>query len=224
MGKSMFMQSYVDRMKVFREVCAGKRILHLGCSSGKFIEDRIKRGDLLHAELAKVTSDLHGLDLDAESIKVLQRMGFDNLWEGNAEDLGRVGLPTGYFDVVVAGDLLEHITNPGRMLDGIKALLRADGVLLLSTNNAFGINYQARRWLGVYSEHPEHVVFYSPETLVHTFQRHGYVVDTLYGAYTVPPYTALKKAIFFLGSPLLRIFPVLAGTLVVVARIGVEAS
>ena len=220
MDQSAFMKSYVDRMKMFREVCTGGKILHLGCSSGKFIEERIRRGDLLHGELAKVASELHGLDLDSESISALRRMGFGNLWEGNAENLGQVGLPKAHFDVVVAGDLLEHITNPGGMLDGIKPLLGKGGVLLLSTNNAFGINYQVRRWLGMYSEHPEHVVFYSPETLVHTFERHGYVVKTLYGAFTVPPYTALKKVLFFLGSPLLRMFPVLAGTLVLVAQVG----
>jgi 2-polyprenyl-3-methyl-5-hydroxy-6-metoxy-1,4-benzoquinol methylase len=220
MNSPEIMKSYVNRMEVFRTVCSGKKVLHLGCSSGKFIEDRIRRGDLLHAELAGVASELHGLDLDEASVEILRRMGFENLWIGNAEHLGSVGLPAAHFDVVVAGDLLEHITNPGGMLDGIRKLLSANGVLLLSTNNAFGLNYQVRRWLGIYSEHPEHVVFYSPETLAHTFERHGYRVNTMQGAYTVPPYTAMKRALFFIGSPLLRVFPVLAGTLVVVAQIG----
>jgi SAM-dependent methyltransferase len=121
------------------------------------------------------------------------------------------------FDIVLAGDLLEHITRPGAMLESAKSLLKPNGRFIVSTNNAFGLHYQLRRWAGRYKEHFEHVCFYSPETLLHLFQRHGYRVVAMYGAYTVPPTGLRNRILFGLGRPLFRLFPVLAGTLIVVA-------
>ncbi len=122
------------------------------------------------------------------------------------------------FDVVLAGDLLEHITCPGLMLNGIRRFLAVDGLVVMSTNNAFGLHFQIKRWLGIYKEHFEHVAFFSPETLRNLFERHRYEIVEMYGAYTVPPYSLKQKILFYLGSPLFKLFPVLAGTLIVVAR------
>ena len=208
---------YVSRMEKFAEWCRGKSVLHLGCSSGRYIEDRLARGTFLHELLRKEARHLAGLDLDAESLRKMGGMGYANLYHGNAERLDEAGI-AGPFDVIVAGDLLEHITRPGAMLDTARPLLGPQGKLIISTNNAFGLHYQIKRWLGRYSEHFEHVCFYSPETLVHLFERHGYRIAALYGAFTVPPHSAMQKLQFALGSPLFRLFPVLAGTLIVVAE------
>ena len=88
---------------------------------------------------------------------------------------------------------------------------------MLSTVNAFGLHFQLRRWLGAYTEHPEHVCFYSPETIVNLLERHGYVVQEMYGCYNEPPRTWKRKLEFAVGMPLLKIAPVLAGTLIAVA-------
>lgn len=203
-------------MQKFKDWCKNKRVLHLGCSSGKYIEDRIKRGTFLHGILNETASQLAGLDIDAQSLETMRKIGFSHLYQGNAEKLETSGIKD-KFEVVIAGDLLEHITCPGAMLNGVLNLLETNGKFIISTNNAFGLHYQIKRWLGRYTEHFEHVCFYSPETLAHLFERHNYKILKLYGAYTVPPHTTIDKILFAIGSPLFRVFPVLAGTLVVVA-------
>ena len=208
---------YISRTNKFTEWCTDKNVLHLGCSSGRYIQDRIKRGTFLHALLANSASKLSGLDIDEESLEIMKNMGFTNLYLGNVEKLSDSHLNE-VFDIIIAGDLLEHITCPGSMLEGVKDLLPQTGQFIISTNNAFGLHYQIKRWLGLYEEHFEHVCFYSPETLIHLFERHGYTVKSLYGAYTVPPYSLKDKILFALGSPLFRLFPVLSGTLVVIAE------
>ena len=50
-------------------------------------------------------------------------------------------------------------------------------------------------------------------------ERHGYTVVEMHGAYTEPPYTLPQKLKFMIGAPLYRIFPILAGTLIVVATL-----
>lgn len=213
------LRSYTSRIDFLIKQCIGKNVLHLGCSSGKYIEDRLKRGSLLHERIIKVAYKLSGLDIDEESLSVMrEKLGYDNLYQGNVENLDDVNIDE-QFDIVLAGDLLEHITRPGSMLEGAKRLLAPEGKFIVSTNNAFGLNYQIRRWSGTFKEHFEHVCFFSPETLLHLFERHGYAVTEMHGAYTEPPYSLIQKLKFSLGMPLYKIFPVLAGTLIVVANV-----
>ncbi len=211
------LSGYTSRLDYLLTACANKKVLHLGCSSGRYIQARIERGSLLHDKLAGVVGSLHGVDIDKKSLDLMKSLGFRNLYFGNVEQLDKVNINE-TFDIVLAGDLLEHITRPGSMLDGIMGLLDKDGKVIISTNNAFGLNYQLRRWTGNFREHFEHVCFFSPETLLHLFDRHGFHVIEMYGAYTEPPYTTLNKIKYFFGSYLYRIFPVLAGTLIVVAK------
>jgi 2-polyprenyl-3-methyl-5-hydroxy-6-metoxy-1,4-benzoquinol methylase len=210
---------FLSRVDFLRDICRNKRVLDLGCSSGQFIQDRLNRGSLLHAILQKEARALYGMDLDGASLAVMRDLGFGNLYEGNAENLDELNLDE-TFDVVLAGDLLEHVTRPGAMLDGIKRFMHpVSGQFVVSTPNAFGLNFQIRRWMGNYTEHPEHVCFYSPETPQHLLERHGYHVQEMQGCYTEPPHTWKRKIEFAVGSPLFRMAPVLAGTLIAVARL-----
>ena len=215
----MRVEHFLSRVDFLREVCRDKRVLHLGCSSGQFIKDRIDRGSLLHEILQQEARILYGIDLDGASLATMRKLGFANLCEGNAECLDELSSDE-TFDVVLAGDLIEHVTHPGAMLDGIKRLLQPKtGKFVVSTPNAFGLHFQMRRWMGRYSEHPEHVCFYSPETLQHLLERHGHRVQAIQGCYTEPPYTWKRKLEFALGSPLFRLMPVLSGTLMAVATL-----
>jgi 2-polyprenyl-3-methyl-5-hydroxy-6-metoxy-1,4-benzoquinol methylase len=207
---------YVSRLAFLRERCRDRRVFHLGCSSGQFLEDRLHRRSLLHAILSEEAQELYGLDLDAKSLETMRSMGYQHLYHGNAEQLDDLPMEE-TFDVVLAGDLLEHITRPGAMLDGVKRFMKPTGQFIVSTNNAFGFHYQLRRWTGRYAEHPEHVSFFSPETLAHLFERHGYQVLAMYGAFTEPPHGWQQQLKFAIGSPLFRLAPVLSGTLIVVA-------
>lgn len=210
--------SYTSRMEFLLKHSENKKVLHLGCSSGRYIQDRLERGSLLHTSLSDTASKLSGIDLDGESLVVMrEKLGHTDLYQGDVEKLDDVSLDE-TFDIVLAGDLLEHITCPGAMLNGIKRFLNDNGTVIISTNNAFGLNYQLRRWSGNFKEHFEHVCFFSPETLLHLFERHGYKVVEMHGAYTEPPYTLAKKIKFMLGAPLYRKFPILAGTLIIVAQ------
>ncbi|WP_297527361.1 class I SAM-dependent DNA methyltransferase [Thiohalobacter sp.] len=217
-GVSTSVKTYISRPDFLSELCQEKAILHLGCSSGSHIRARLNRGTLLHATLASYARSLYGIDIDRASLDIMRNeLGYDNLFEGDVQKLEEVPIDR-TFDIVLAGDLLEHVTCPGAMLEGVKRFLdNPSGKFVISTNNAFGLHFQIRRWLGRYVEHIEHVCFYSPETLVNLFQRHGYKIEALYGAYTEPPTTMKQKLKFAVGVPLFKLFPHLAGTLVVVA-------
>ena len=215
--------SYLSRLAFLRDRTRGRAVLHLGCSSGRCIQDRLDRNSLLHGFLSEETSELYGLDIDPGSLSRMRDGGFANLYEADVESLEKLELNK-QFDLVLAGDILEHLSRPGSMLDGVKRFLRQNGELKISTNNAFGFHYQLRRWMGHYTEHFQHVCFFSPETLLHLLERHGYRVREMYGAYTEPPHTWKQKLEFALGKPLFKLAPVLAGTLIVVAALKSESN
>lgn len=216
-GTTTNVDKFISRRSYFREIAKNCNVLHLGCSSGTFLKARINRGSLLHTDLHNSANILYGIDLDGESLGIMrEELGYDNLYEGDVQKLENISLNEN-FDIVLAGDLLEHITCPGAMLEGIKPLLSSNGSFVISTVNAFGLHFQIKRWLGRYVEHFEHICFYSPETLVNLFERHSYEVKIIYGAYTEPPFSWSQKIKFIFGYPLFKLFPVLAGTLIVVA-------
>ena len=47
------------------------------------------------------------------------------------------------FDVIVAGDVLEHLPRPGDLLTALKPLLKSDGTLLVSLPNVANVTVRA---------------------------------------------------------------------------------
>lgn len=77
-------------------------------------------------------------------------------------------------DVVVAGELIEHLDRTGPFLDAVKQLVRPDGVLIVTTPNGLSLtNFLAslfRREL----VNVDHVAWFSQRTLATLLGRHGW--------------------------------------------------
>jgi hypothetical protein len=61
--------------------------------------------------------------------------------------------------------VIEHLPNPGQFLEGCRNALTADGLLLITTVNAFGVARFAKAMLSHEAVHPEHTAYYSHRTL-----------------------------------------------------------
>ena len=71
------------------------------------------------------------------------------------------------FDVVVAGDVLEHVDNQGLFLDNIHRHLREDGTLIITTPNAKWINV-------IFRPNPTHTLWHDRYTLIRILDCHGF--------------------------------------------------
>lgn len=174
----------IQRLDLIRQMCAGKRVLHLGCTNYPYTKDAIGSDMLLHFELEKVTSELWGIDADSEGIEILQHHGSKNLVQGDLEALQNCELK-GTFDVIVAGEVIEHLNNPGLFLNGIKRFMDDSSELILTTVNAYCamrfFYYGARGRRGKAEPvHPDHVAYYSYSTLKLLAERHGLEVKRFY--------------------------------------------
>jgi hypothetical protein len=118
--------------------------------------------------------------LDIEGIEILRNAGYKNLAVADVEQLAHEN-PFGSidFDVIVAGEILEHLSNPGYFLDNIRVLLRRPtSKLLLTTVNAYcAYRFVFTLLVGRENVHQDHVAYYSRSTLLKLLTRHGYEID-----------------------------------------------
>jgi SAM-dependent methyltransferase len=168
----------VQRVDFIKEACRGKKVLHLGCTDYPFTEKVIECNMLLHFELAEIAEELHGFDFDQAGIDILARHGTENLYRADLERLEEVPLNE-KFDVIVAGEMIEHLSNPGLFLRGIKRFMHDETDLLITTINAYGgmrFAIYALRGKGGTNEpvHPDHVSYYSYKTLSLVLKRENF--------------------------------------------------
>jgi len=169
-----------ERTDYILEACRGKRVLHVGCTDMPYTEQKLRGNYLLHADIEKVAAVQYGIDLSEEGIKMLQDAGFKNLAVGDVEEIATKN-PFGdvEFDIILAGEIVEHLSNPGLFLAGIRPLLKSpDARLIITTVNAT-CAYRVLYTLLTNDEkvHPDHVFYYSRKTLTELVRRYNYVVE-----------------------------------------------
>ncbi len=171
----------VQRLDEISKYCRGKKVLHLGCADSPYTQTAIEAGSLLHFELEKIAGELYGFDFDDASLNILRERGSTNLYVADLEHLENTELDE-TFDVIVAGEMIEHLNNPGLFLDGIKRFMDGNTRLLVTTINAYcGMRFfrygLTKRYGRNEPVHPDHVAYYSYSTLSLLLNRHGLAVE-----------------------------------------------
>lgn len=167
----------VDRNPFLIDRARGKKVLHLGCADEHLVDLKLKNNAHLHAQLASVASELWGVDVSAEGILQLRQAGFTNLIHGDVERLDDIDeLRDQHFDVIIAGELIEHLSNPGLFLKGCRGLCSPDTELILTTPNALVYSQPIFACLNREAVHPDHTLFWSPSTLRTLIRRSGLAI------------------------------------------------
>jgi len=174
----------VQRVDFIKQVCVGKKVLHLGCTDHPYTLEAIKNNMLLHFELEKTAKDLYGFDYDQTGIDVLSKAGAKNLFRADLEKLDEVELDE-TFDVIIAGEMIEHLSNPGLFLQGVKRFMHPETSLIITTINAYSalrFFIYGLRGKGGENEpvHLDHVAYYSYRTLKLVIQRETLKVNKFY--------------------------------------------
>jgi len=174
----------VDRESYVLNACVSRSVLHLGCADFPFTEESIEGGRWLHSKITQVAAQCVGVDLDESSIAHLrERHGINNIVQGNAEHLDQLNI--GHFDVILAGEIIEHLNNPGLFLSSARKLLKPNGRLIITTTNAFCLRRFLRIPFSVESIHPDHTYYFSHATLRTLAGRFGYAPVEMY-SYRIP--------------------------------------
>jgi SAM-dependent methyltransferase len=171
----------VQRVEFIKDACRGRKVLHLGCTNWPYTKEALENDSLLHLELNELAGELWGLDFDQSGLDILQEKGISYLYRADLEKLDDLELDE-TFDVIVAGEMIEHLNNPGLFLQGIQRFMNTDTTLIITTVNAycgFRMLYYALRGKGGTAEpvHPDHVAYYSYSTLNLLLTRAGLEVS-----------------------------------------------
>jgi 2-polyprenyl-3-methyl-5-hydroxy-6-metoxy-1,4-benzoquinol methylase len=143
---------------LLEHVREGQRVLDLGSGDGRF-----------SAELVRAGAQVTAADVAQEPLR-RARSRLPDLPTTLIEETGAWPLPDGGFDVVWAGEVIEHVAETAAWLSEVRRVLRSGGLLLVSTPA-----YTRRRLLRLalskraFAERMdplgEHLRFYSRATL-----------------------------------------------------------
>jgi 2-polyprenyl-3-methyl-5-hydroxy-6-metoxy-1,4-benzoquinol methylase len=166
----------VDRLDYLAELAAGRRVIHVGFADAGCREMQAGAGTWLHAHLATRAASLVGLDVDEAGVQAARDAGFDAFVADcrDAHALAELGLDPA--DLVIAGEVIEHLDAPGAFLEAVVPLVRSDGALVLTTPNASGLGNALAALVGFEVNHPDHVTLFSCRTLTALLERRGWTV------------------------------------------------
>lgn len=170
----------INRDQWLVNLVKNKSVLHVGCTDHPITAEKIANGRILHGQLLQSASAVVGLDYDNEGISRLRGLFPSNEFiMHNAEELPSCNaLHDRNFQLIVAADVVEHLSNFGKFLDGVKSLLSENGKLVLTTPSAFSIKRMVPMVLmGVERVHPDHTAYYSLATLKRILSRYGFEIE-----------------------------------------------
>jgi SAM-dependent methyltransferase len=139
-----------ERIEPLRRAVGGPGldVLDLGCRDGALTRH--------FAEGNRVV----GLDADRDALARAATLGIQTVWADAEEPLP---FPEDAFDVVVAAELLEHLREPGLLVDEAVRVLRGGGAIVGSVPNAFRLKNRLRFLAGRPPEaNPTHLHLFRP--------------------------------------------------------------
>jgi 2-polyprenyl-3-methyl-5-hydroxy-6-metoxy-1,4-benzoquinol methylase len=207
----------------------GKAVLHIGMGgfvddaerTEKFIQDELAGS--LHVQIAGVARSLAGFDIDQKTIDAMRTVVPEcDYYLG---DLTATQLPDDLagrrFDLIVFGDVLEHLDNFRQALTNLKSLLAPGGQLLISTANAHSFDAFVKMMFSYESAHEEHTSYFSYLTLKRLLEMNRLAL-TDFRYYThlhVKKYESLTHRISYtVSNNLTRLFPQYAMGVIAVAE------
>lgn len=112
----------------------GKKVLDIGCRDGMLTATYCEGNEVL------------GVDIDTKALETAKKnLGIETM---HFDLSGDWPLEANSFDVVVAGEVIEHVYFPNKVLDKAARVLKPEGVLLGTVPNAFTLKNRIRLFLG----------------------------------------------------------------------------
>ena len=176
-------RSYTDKeifdhelLKLINDHVKNKKVLDCGALQHSLKQIYESKKIWVHSYLMYVCKSVTGVDIEKEEVDILRKKYDVDMREMNIEKVN-IGEK---FDVVFAGEIIEHLSSPGSFLDSIYSCMHENSTLIITTPNTF---YPGRVFKTLFTNdpkcHEQHVAWYTPRVLQSLLDRHGYKIDEI---------------------------------------------
>lgn len=172
---------------IFDMIEENQEILDIGCSSGNFGAELIKRKHCV----------VDGVDIDEKDVELAKKQ-LSNAFIFNVEKDPIKKIAKKY-DVILMIDVIEHLVNPRNSLNSIGSLLKPGGVLIFSVPNMAHISIRLNLLNGKlnYTKtgllDDTHLHFYTEEYLSNVLNSAGFTISDFRNTSITYPKQLIKK-------------------------------
>lgn len=199
LAKARNPQLISDRVAYLCNLVDGRKVLDIG------VVDHDKSAwasdQWLHGRLCQAARECHGVDILEQEAAELVRRGFrvrcHDITEGPLAEL---------FEVIVCGEVLEHLHQTKQFLTNCASMLQPQGLLVITVPNPWYANVVLKNTFGAtpFQDNVDHVAWYDASTLYELGARCGLELYR-YSAVAVGRAPSLKSRLFLRSAPLLQL-------------------
>lgn len=202
------------RIEFLTDFVKNKKVLHIGFTDHvPLIEQKVKSNDWLHKLLIDSSNHCVGIDINTKSVDYVKKvLGIKNVY---SLDIATENLPqqikTEEFDVVILGEVLEHIDNPVNFLNQINIKLsKQSKQLIVTVPNALDLTNLLEIGSGIEYINTDHRYWFTPFTLSKVLSRANFKIEDFFYLQSWMPKRKWKRF-------LVKRYPMLRETLVLVS-------
>ena len=167
--------SQPSKLDFFAEQAKEKKVLDIGVVEHTL--EFVEKPEWKHKKIKQVSKYALGVDILEHEVNVLKDRGFDVECVDATSDryLGQK------FDVVIIGDVIEHVNDPVKLVVFAKRHLNKGGKIIISTPNPFFIKYVYRAIKeGVFIANAEHTFWITPTNMLEICRRANCSLDSFF--------------------------------------------
>ena len=159
----------MTRTDLILEWVKGPKVLDVGCT-GHQVEAESK--NWLFGALNRNFPYVVGIDISENNINKLRSIGFEKVYVQSAESITLEEK----FDTIVAGELIEHLSNPGLFFIEARKHLIEGGRLIITSPNSFALMHSLYAFIKypITCQNDEHTCWFCPQTLRTLFTRYHF--------------------------------------------------
>lgn len=198
---------------------AGKKVIDVGFADHiELVNDKRNRGEWLHDRVAQVAALVVGVDTNQAAVESVSELGVSNVFAVDlAEPITEPAIAERDFDLIILGEVLEHIGNPVGFLRSVVASLgRPNQQILITVPNAWSAVALINVFRGAEVVNTDHRFWFTPFTVAKVAIDAGLAVDRVETCLaTVPPRSSVGR----LGNAVMARFGLLRPHVVCFAHV-----
>lgn len=172
--RAAWREPIADRAEFIVDRCTGRRVLDIGCVAHDV--ERMRSPQWLHGRVATAASSCLGVDVLPGGVARMVEAGYEAVTHDLTHGPGSLA-DAERFDVIVAGEIIEHVPSLDMLFTAARDLLRPDGELIITTPNPWAPHRVAAGQRGDCWENADHIMLAFPSGIAELAERHGLVLS-----------------------------------------------